>query len=210
MTDSGVEIEPQQSILSGEALDVVRQYAADLAEFGETLGLLGPREYERLWTRHLLNSAVVAPFFVGMQRVADIGSGAGLPGLVLAAMLPTTELHLIEPMERRSQWLVEEAARLNFDNVVVHAKPAQEIISGQFDGVTSRAVAALRKLIPLAAPLSRVGGTLALIKGKSVTTELEDAAKQVRHHHLVDVQVRRVGDGEIPEPTTVLLATVGR
>lgn len=210
MGDSCVEIEPQQSVLSGDALETVRQYASDLAEFGETLGLLGPREYERLWTRHLLNSAVVAPFFVGMRRVADIGSGAGLPGLVLAAMLPDAELHLIEPMERRSQWLIDEAARLGLDNVVVHAKPAQEIIGGQFDGVTSRAVAALRKLIPLAAPLSRVGGTLALIKGQSVATELEDAAKQVRHYHLVDVHVRRVGDGEIPEPTTVLLATVGR
>ncbi len=209
MTSAGVEVEPAQDLVHGEALGILREFAADLGEFGELFGLLGPREYERLWTRHLLNSAVVAPFFSGMNRIADVGSGAGLPGIVLAAMLPDVECHLIEPMERRARWLSDESARLGLANVVVHARSAQEApIKGSCDGVTSRAVSALRTLIPMSAPLVKDGGRLALIKGKSVSTELDAARQQIRKANLVDVEIRVVGEGVIPEATTVLLATV--
>lgn len=211
MTQVGVEPEPVQSLVPSPAIEILRRYAHDLVEYGELLGLLGPREYERLWTRHLLNSAVVAPFFAGMNRVADVGSGAGLPGLVLAAMLPDVECHLIEPMERRSVWLADEAARLGLDNVVVHGTSAQEVQPrGAFDGVTSRAVSALRTLVPMSAPLLSNGGVLAVIKGRSAEAEVEAARAQIRKARLVDVTVRLVGEGSIPEPTTVVLATVRR
>lgn len=211
MTDehAEVEAEPSQHLLHGEALLTVRRFAADLAEYGEVLGLVGPREYERLWTRHLLNSAAIGPLFQGMRRIGDVGSGAGFPGIVLAALLPDVECNLIEPMARRARWLSEESQRLGLSNVLVHARPAQEVpLRGQLDGVTSRAVAPLKKLIPMTAPLVHSGGSLVLIKGRSVSDELEAAKQQVNKAQLADITIREMGVGEVVGPTTVLVATV--
>jgi len=206
-----LEGEPNQSLVAGESLDVLRSFVDDLAAFGETLGLLGPREYPRIWTRHILNCAVVAPMLNSCAVIADVGSGAGLPGLVIAAMLPETECHLVEPMQRRVSWLSQEAERLGLRNVVVHALPAQEVdLLGRCDAVTSRAVAPLRGLIPLTAPLARSGGWLCLIKGQSVASEWQKARSVGKKYRLSDVSIERVGEGLIPEPTMVFTATVGR
>ena len=120
MTDtSTLEAEPAVATeIFGDRIDVVRRYVADLAQHGEELGLIGPLELPRLWTRHVVNCGLLAPLLVA-GRVGDIGSGAGLPGLVLAAARPDSTLVLIEPMERRVDWLTAEAERMGLDNVEV-------------------------------------------------------------------------------------------
>src|SRR5690606_7425025 len=146
---------------------------------GEELGLIGPLELPRLWTRHILNSALVAPL-LQPGRVGDVGSGAGLPGLVLAIARPDVELVLIEPMERRVDWLESQVAELELDNVeVVRARAQEAEFSPWLDQVTARAVSALSKLITMTASLARSGGELLLLKGSGVDAEREAAAKAI-------------------------------
>ncbi|MCC4247923.1 16S rRNA (guanine(527)-N(7))-methyltransferase RsmG [Microbacterium testaceum] len=208
--ESELEAEPDAAAtVFGERIDLARRFTAALAEHGEQRGLIGPLEVPRLWTRHILNSAVAAPFFTG--RVADVGSGAGLPGLVLAIARPDVEFTLIEPMERRTVWLTEQVDALRLDNVTVERLRAEEWSKGRvFDVVTARAVSALRTLIPWTAPLARVGGRLAYLKGANVAAEVDAAEKQIRRFGVTDVQVHVVGDGVIDEPTRVLTATVAK
>jgi 16S rRNA (guanine527-N7)-methyltransferase len=208
--ESELEAEPDAAAtVFGERIDLARRFTAALAEHGEQRGLIGPLEVPRLWTRHILNSAVAAPFFTG--RVADVGSGAGLPGLVLAIARPDVEFTLIEPMERRTVWLTEQVDALRLDNVIVERLRAEEWSKGRvFDVVTARAVSALRTLIPWTAPLARVGGRLAYLKGANVAAEVDAAEKQIRRFGVTDVQVHVVGDGVIDEPTRVLTATVAK
>ena len=117
--EMSVETEPAAaSTLFGPRIDRARQFTADLAARGEELGLIGPLEMPRLWTRHILNSALLAPL-IKPGRVGDIGSGAGLPGLVLAIARPDAQFILIEPMERRVDWLRRESEALELDNVEV-------------------------------------------------------------------------------------------
>jgi 16S rRNA (guanine527-N7)-methyltransferase len=118
---SSVEPEPEAAVaLCGDGLATIRQFAQDLEAHGEELGLLGPRELERLWSRHLLNSALLAPFLRG-GTLADIGSGAGFPGLVVAGIRPDVICTLIEPLGRRATWLENEAEKLGLTNVVVRS-----------------------------------------------------------------------------------------
>jgi 16S rRNA (guanine527-N7)-methyltransferase len=203
-----VEPEPAvTSILFGERLPLIRRFTAALAEHGEERGLIGPLELPRLWSRHILNSAVIAPIFHG--SVADIGSGAGLPGLVLAIARPDVSWTLIEPMERRVAWLSEQVTELGLDNVAVVRARAEDWRGGAvFDAVTARAVSALRTLIPLTAPLVRDGGELVLLKGANAAAEIEAARKQIARYRLSDTRVEVVGEGIIAEPTRVIRATV--
>jgi 16S rRNA (guanine527-N7)-methyltransferase len=204
-----LEQEPSAAgILFGERIDVVRQYTADLAQFGEELGLIGPLELPRLWTRHIINSGLLAPLLVA-GRVGDIGSGAGLPGLVLAAARPDASLILIEPMERRTDWLRAEADRLGLDNVeVVRARAEEASISPWLDQVTARAVSALSKLIPLTVPLVRTGGEVLFLKGSRVDDEVAAAKKAIARNHLINVEVLELGVGLVDETTRVFRATV--
>lgn len=206
---AGLEPEPASARqLFGDRIDVVRQYTSDLAQYGEELGLIGPLELPRLWTRHVINSGLLAPLLVA-GRVGDVGSGAGLPGLVLAAARPDSQLVLIEPMERRTDWLRAEAERLGLDNVeVVRARAEEASISPYLDQVTARAVSALSKLIPLAAPLVRTGGQLLFLKGARVDDEVAAARKVIAKNHLVDVEVIELGAGLVEETTRVFRATV--
>ncbi|NLG63963.1 MAG: 16S rRNA (guanine(527)-N(7))-methyltransferase RsmG [Candidatus Cloacimonetes bacterium] len=191
----------------GPRIDLARSFAAALAEHGEERGLIGPLELPRLWTRHILNSAIVAPLFSG--RVGDVGSGAGLPGLVLAIARPDVEFTLIEPMERRVAWLREQVSALGLDNVTVVRARAEEWSGlGSLDAVTARAVSALRTLIPLTAPLVRDGGELILMKGAAAANEIEAAAKQIKKFRLSDVRVEVVGEGVVEETTRVVRARV--
>lgn len=192
-------------VLFGERIDLARSFADDLARHGEPLGLLGPLEYPRLWTRHIINSVLPAPLLRG--RVADIGSGAGLPGIPLAIARPDVEFVLIEPMERRVEWLQRSVERLGLENVRVERARAEELHDViTVDQVTARAVSALSKLIPLVVPLLVHGGELVLLKGKSAEAEIEAARKMIRKHGLVDVRVEELGLDLDTESTRVVRA----
>jgi 16S rRNA (guanine527-N7)-methyltransferase len=210
MTDtSTLEVEPAvAATIFGDRLDIVRRYVTDLAQHGEELGLIGPLELPRLWTRHVINCGLLAPLLVP-GRVGDIGSGAGLPGLVLAAARPDATLVLIEPMERRVDWLRAEAERMGLDNVeVVRARAEDVQLDGWLDQATARAVSALSKLIPLTAPLVKTGGQLLLMKGARVDDEIAAARKVIARHHLIDVEARELGVGLVEETTRVFVATL--
>ncbi|MBW9092645.1 16S rRNA (guanine(527)-N(7))-methyltransferase RsmG [Microbacterium jejuense] len=205
-----IEIEqepPAAAEIFGDRLELARRFTAALGEHGEERGLIGPLEPPRLWSRHILNSAVIAPLFSG--RVGDVGSGAGLPGLVLAIARPDVEWVLIEPMERRVAWLSEQAAELGLDNVEVLRARAEDWKRGpSLDAVTARAVSALRTLVPITAPLVRDGGELILLKGTSAGNEIEAAEKQLRKFKVTNARVEVVGEGLLDEPSRVIRATV--
>lgn len=205
---SDVENEPGVAAkIFGERIDLARQFTAALADQGEERGLIGPLELPRLWTRHILNSAIAAPLFHG--SVADIGSGAGLPGIVLAIARPDVEWTLIEPMERRVTWLNEQKDALGLGNVTVTRARAEEVRpESGFDVVTARAVSSLKSLIPLTAPLVRDGGELTLLKGINASNEIDAAQKQIKKFRLSDVRVEVLGEGVLPEITRVVRAVV--
>lgn len=205
-----VEPEPMGAVaVFGDRVELAREFTADLHAHGERLGLIGPLEIPRLWSRHILNSAVVSPYLRRGARVADIGSGAGLPGLVLAIARPDVELVLIEPMERRCDWLRAESERLDLTNVTVARSRAEEATwIGPFDQATARAVSALRTLIPLAVPLVRRGGELLFLKGSRVHEEIAAATKQIARSRLRDIEVLELGAGLVPEATRLFRATV--
>lgn len=204
-----IESEPTGAVdaLFGPRADLARQYAASLAQHGEERGLIGPLELPRLWTRHILNCAAAAPLFSG--RVGDVGSGAGLPGVVLAIARPDVEWVLIETMERRVTWLAEQVSGLGLANVEIVRSRAEEWNgAGTLDAVTARAVSALRTLVPLTAPLVRSGGELILLKGANAEAEIAAADKVIRRFRLNDVHVETVGETLLAEPTRVIRATV--
>ncbi|MEZ5187340.1 MAG: 16S rRNA (guanine(527)-N(7))-methyltransferase RsmG [Microbacterium sp.] len=204
-----IEVEPAEaSVVFGDRIELARRFTAALGEHGEERGLIGPLEPARLWSRHILNSAVAGPLFASGARVGDVGSGAGLPGLVLAIARPDVEWVLIEPMERRVTWLQEQTDALELQNVTIVRARGEEWSEGAvLDAVTARAVSALKTLVPLTAPLVRVGGELVLLKGANAANEIEAASKQLRKYGLDDVRVEMVGDGVIAEPTRVVRAT---
>ena len=171
--------DPRLPDFFGPAWPAVSGFHDMLVDQGELRGLVGPRELSRLWERHLLNSAAVVPFLPTEGRIIDLGSGAGLPGIVVAAMLPDVEVILLEPMERRTDWLSEVAEKLELQNVVVLRSRAEEE-HGRLtaDAVTVRAVASLDKLYRLALPLLVKGGQLLALKGGRAEEEIE-AAKYV-------------------------------
>ncbi|WP_280798164.1 16S rRNA (guanine(527)-N(7))-methyltransferase RsmG [Aurantimicrobium minutum] len=202
------EAEPAQAALVfGDQLALARQFTANLAQYGEELGLIGPLELPRLWSRHILNCGIVAPLLHG--RVGDVGSGAGLPGLVLAIARPDVEFVLIEPMERRTAWLNDQVAALGLTNVTVVRDRAEDVRRDVLlDQVTARAVSALKKLIPMTAPLVRPGGELVLMKGAGAAAEIDAATKQIRAFKLSNVEVLTLGEGLLDDVTRVVRATV--
>lgn len=205
---SALEVEPAVAVeLFGDRIELARQFTAALADQGEERGLIGPLELPRLWTRHILNSVIAAPLFHG--SVADIGSGAGLPGIVLAIARPDVHWTLIEPMERRVTWLTEQVEELGLDNVEVLRARAEDVRRPVgFDVVTARAVSALKTLIPLTAPLVRDGGELTVLKGMNAANEIDAAQKQIKKFRLSDVRVEVLGEGVLPEITRVVRAVV--
>ena len=205
---SDLEVEPAVAAeLFGDRIEVARAFTDALAQQGEERGLIGPLELPRLWTRHILNSVIAAPLFHG--SVADIGSGAGLPGLVLAIARPDVHWTLIEPMERRVNWLSEQVDALALENVEILRARAEDVRRPKgFDVVTARAVSALRTLIPLTAPLVRDGGEITVLKGMNAANEIEAAQKQIKKFQLTDVRVEVLGEGVLAETTRVVRAVV--
>lgn len=169
--------DPRLPAYFGDAWVAVSSFRDLLVSDGVLRGLIGPREVGRLWGRHLLNSAAVTQYLPTSGRIVDLGSGAGLPGVVVAAMLPDAEVVLLEPMERRTDWLTEVADRLQLDNIVVRRGRAQDV-DGDLtaDAVTSRAVASLDKLYRWALPLLGRGGALLALKGEKAQEEVDAAA----------------------------------
>ncbi|MFD5214136.1 16S rRNA (guanine(527)-N(7))-methyltransferase RsmG [Microbacterium sp. NPDC058345] len=207
MTDNPL-VEPEPAVaaeLFGERVALARRFTAALAAEGELRGLIGPLELPRLWTRHILNSAIAAPLFSG--SVADVGSGAGLPGLVLAIARPDVQWTLIEPMERRVAWLNEQVEALELDNVRVMRARAEDV-GLEFDIVTARAVSAMRTLVPITAPLVKDRGELVLLKGHNVPAEIDAAAKVLKKHKVTDVTIDVLGEGVLTETTRVVRARV--
>ena len=199
---------PAAAVLFGERIELARRFTADLAAQGEERGLIGPLELPRLWSRHILNCAIVAPL-LRPGRVGDIGSGAGLPGIVLAIARPDVSFVLIEPMERRVAWLAEQVESLGLKNVEIIRARAEDVRPDiALDQITARAVSAFRKLIPLTTPLLRDGGELVLMKGAGAGSEVDAAAKEIRRYKVHDVEVLTLGEGVLDDITRVIRARV--
>jgi 16S rRNA (guanine527-N7)-methyltransferase len=160
----------------GSAWPQLQRYASMLADEAVVRGLIGPREVPRLWERHLLNCAQIAPAFTRGSRVCDLGSGSGLPGVVLALARPDLDVVLLEPLLRRTRFLDEVVTELDLARVQVVRGRAEEHAGAGFDAVTARAVAPLDRLARWALPLCRPGGMLLAMKGTSAAAELEAAA----------------------------------
>lgn len=166
-----------------ERLVLAVEFAALLATAGVERGLIGPREAPRLWDRHLLNCAMLGEAIPADVSVADLGSGAGLPGLVLAIARPDLHLTLVEPLERRTTFLHEAVATLGLDAVEV-VRGRAESLHGQrtFDVVTSRALAPLGRLLTWSMPLVAPDGVLLAMKGGSSAEEIAAAAAELRQY----------------------------
>ncbi|MGO2660497.1 16S rRNA (guanine(527)-N(7))-methyltransferase RsmG [Mycetocola reblochoni] len=210
MSLDSLETEPAiAESLFAEQIEPARTFTHQLAQHGEELGLIGPLELPRLWTRHILNSVLVAPLLVTGARVGDVGTGAGLPGLVLAIARPDVEFFLIEPMERRVDWLLSQQRLLGLDNVTVLRGRAEDMDGiDDLDQVTARAVSALSKLLPLTAPLLRDGGELVLMKGANAAKEIVAAEKVARKLKVTDLRVEVLGEGVVEETTRVVRGCV--
>ena len=194
----------------GDRLNVAEQFTAILTDSGVSHGLIGPREVPRLWERHVLNCAVIHSAIPVDARVIDVGSGAGLPGLALAIARPDLDLHLIEPMLRRTNWLSMAVNELGLTNVTVHRGRAEQfwgVLSAPI--VTARAVARLSELATWCLPLLMPGGSLLAIKGSSVMEEVEADRAALRRLGAVDEVIESFGSGVVDQETTVLRVVLG-
>jgi 16S rRNA (guanine527-N7)-methyltransferase len=193
---------PQAAGVFASRLPLAERYAGWLADAGVVRGLIGPREVPRLWDRHLLNCAVLADGVPDGASVADIGSGAGLPGLVLAIRRPDLQVTLVEPLLRRTTFLEEVVADLGLDHVEVVRGRAEQLHGKRtFDVVTSRAVAPLERLLGWSLPLCASGGQVLAIKGSSAAEEVAGlpwpGASEV-------VTVLTLGEEHLVVPTTAV------
>ena len=186
-------------------LPLAERYCELLATEGVVRGLIGPREAPRLWERHLVNCALLGRALDENLDVCDIGSGAGLPGLVLAIARPDLTLTLVEPLLRRTTFLDEVVAELGLDNVEVVRGRAEELHGKrEFSVVTSRAVAPLGRLLTWSMPLVKQGGALVAMKGSTVQEELDEAASELKKHGAGAISVSSFSTGTIGPQTTVL------
>ncbi|GAA2511983.1 16S rRNA (guanine(527)-N(7))-methyltransferase RsmG [Pilimelia columellifera] len=199
--------------LFGDRLRLAARYAELLVTDGVLRGLIGPREAPRVWDRHILNCAVMVDLLPDGAYVADVGSGAGLPGIVLAVARPDLHLTLVEPLGRRAAFLSEAVSTLGLDaRVRVLRGRAEECVSGALsdsfapaDIVTARAVAPLDRLVGWCLPLARVGGRLLALKGASAAGEIAEHALAVTRLGGGPPTIQRCGVGLVASPTTVVV-----
>lgn len=210
---------PVLAAVLGDALPQLEVFHGKLMREGEPRGLIGPRDVPIVWERHILNSAAIVPFVrqstehERFKTVADIGSGGGFPGLVAAACLPDHRFTLIEPMERRVEWLNECVDEMDLQNVTVVRARSEEVIaqmrksSGMhpFAVVTCRAVAPMTKLAGWTLPLLKSHGRLIALKGRSAQAEIDKAAKEITKRGGVNPRVVEAAVGPDLEPTHVVL-----
>lgn len=197
--------------LFGDRLPLAHSYAELLATDGVVRGLIGPREAPRIWERHLLNCAAVAELIPAGSRVVDVGSGAGLPGLVLALSRPDISIDLVEPLARRAAFLAEAVLRLGLrTSVRVIRARAEEVVARPPAGfrladiVTARAVAPLDRLTAWCLPLAAVGGRMLALKGASAAKEVTEHRTAVERAGGMPPVIRQCGVGIIDPPTTVV------
>lgn len=180
----------------------MRAFASLLSSQGQALGLIGPKESERVWTRHIENCATLAPFIenAGAKSVVDVGSGAGLPGIVLAILFPSVRFSLLEPRSLRKNWLDRMKKELELENADIFKLKAEQWKGGRFDAAVCRALAPLSSLYPLLSPLVRDGGRIFALKGKNAAEEMKSISSaelfRVRQEggeetSVVSVSVRR-------------------
>ncbi len=175
-----------------------------LATRGVEHGLIGPHEVPRLWDRHLLNCAVVAELIdPGVGTLVDIGSGAGLPGIVLAMVCPQVNVTLLEPMERRCRFLSDCVTDLGLGNATVLRGRAEDTVL-RADVATARALAPLDRLAELAVRLVRPGGMVLAIKGQTAAQELKKAKPVLRRVGARSAEIVRAGEGKVVPATTVV------
>lgn len=216
MTDGATEpgvVPPEAQQLFGENTESAARFVDLLAERGVERGVIGPREIDRLWGRHVLNSAVLAELIPAEAIVVDVGSGGGFPGVPLALARPDIEVTLLEPMARRIQWLTEVVDELGLTNVVVVRGRAEEKTIrtqlGEADIVTARAVAPLARLAEWCLPLVRAGGLLLALKGASAAEEVQRDASTVRKVGGESIDVVQCGVDVVETPTTVVVIEAG-
>ena len=176
-------------------VELAERYVAWLADAGTERGLIGPREVERLWERHVLNSAVVGEWIEDGRTVADVGSGAGLPGIPLALARPDLKVTLVEPLLRRATFLQEVVDDLRLDVEVVRARAEELHGERSFDVVTSRAVAPLDRLASWCMPLVARAGAMVALKGSSVEEEIAEHQSTLSRHGAGAAEARRLGSG---------------
>jgi 16S rRNA (guanine527-N7)-methyltransferase len=201
---------PAAGKVFGSVLPLAEQYAELLIGPGVERGLVGPAEAARVWDRHLLNCAVVAELIPVPCSLVDLGSGAGLPGIVLAMLIPGAEITLLEPMARRALFLEECIEALGLANAVVQRGRAQDM-AGQIaaDVVIARAVAPMDKLAGMAAGLARPGGMVLAIKGAGAADEVVRAQPVLRQLGARDVELVQAGSGKVDPAATVVRFTTG-
>ena len=201
---------PGASLVFGDHLALAIRFTAILADSGVSHGLIGPREVPRLWERHVLNCAVIHPAIPAGEMVIDVGSGAGLPGLALAIARPDLDLHLVEPMLRRTNWLSMAVGELELANVTVHRGRAEQFWGTlQAPVVTARAVARISELAAWCLPLLLPAGSLLAIKGSSVMEEVETDRAVLRRLGAIDEVIESFGAGILDQETTVLRVVLG-
>jgi 16S rRNA (guanine527-N7)-methyltransferase len=195
--------------LFGARLDHARRYAELLAGTAVERGLIGPRETDRLWDRHILNSAALGELLEPDAEVVDIGSGAGLPGIPLALARPDLRVTLVEPLLRRSDFLDEAVRELGIDVNVVRGRaeePAVRRRVGEADAVVSRAVASLDKLTKWSMPLLHAGGRMLALKGERADEEIREHRRVMEDLGAVDVKVMKCGAEYLDPPATAVVA----
>ncbi len=194
----------------GPRLPLAETYVGLLVTDGIQRGLIGPGEMPRIWHRHILNCAVVHPAIPRGALVVDIGSGAGLPGVVLSIARPDLSLVLVEPSQRRVDFLTMVLAQLRLTNVIVRRARAEELTAElTADIVTARAVAPLERLLPWALPLLSPGGRLVALKGRSVREDLDRAVPMLHTMGAAAWWIDEYGSGIVHPPTRVAVVEVG-
>ena len=189
--------------LFGERYELVSQYVDVLADRGVTWGLIGPREVDRLWDRHILNSVAMSDLLPAGSSVADVGSGAGLPGIPLAILRPDLQVTLVEPLLRRCTFLTQAVDELGITDRVAVVRSRAEDLQATFDVVVARAVAPLERLVTWCAPLRDPAGVILALKGASATEEVRKSGKVLAASGLV-ATVLAVRAHPAAEPTTVV------
>lgn len=199
------DLRPAAEHYFGDRLDLAARYADLLATDGVVRGLIGPREVPRIWDRHLLNSVALVDLIPPGATVADVGSGAGLPGIALAIARPDLGLYLVEPQLRRTTFLAEVVGALQLDRVTVVRARAEEAPRRMppVDVVVARAVAPLGRLAEWCLPLAVMGGRLLALKGASAADEVAAQRALVRRAGGADPEVLTCG-GVLEPPATVV------
>ncbi len=202
-----LEQEPEYAaVLFGPQIGKARAFAQRLAKDSETFGLLGPRELPRIWSRHVINSGLLAELIPSGSKVVDVGSGAGLPGIPMAIAQPDATFTLVEPMERRASWLSSVIKDLGIENVRVLRARAEDVKESDFDFATARAVAALDKLLKLLTPLIKdsKNRTIIAMKGSKAQEEITEAQRRLETMGYSQPEILTLGLNKAPETATVV------